>query len=99
MRFVVLDPLKAERAAGLSIHDDFHLGEIEVERTISKTAPAQNRRQLPSGMQTAREFVVRRSLQDGEGLLVGEPPRALDDGARKAGAADRTVPGEPDEDG
>src|SRR5580765_2059976 len=99
MGLVILDSLEAKGAAGLFVDDDFHLREIKIERAVGKAAPAQHGSELPGGMQTAREFIVRSGLEDGEGFLVGEPPRTLDHRSRETRAPHRAVFGKADENG
>ena len=97
MRFVVLDSLETQRASGLFVDDHFHFRKIEVERAVGETAPAQNRGEIPGGVQTTRELVVRRFLDKRIGLFVSEPAGALDDGAGEAGTLRSAVLGEADE--
>src|SRR4051812_44742397 len=99
MGFVVLDPLEAQRPAGFFVDDHFDLREIEIERTLRESASPQNGREVPGGVETARELVVCRLLHDRVSLLVSETAGALDDSASETCAPRGAVFSEADEDG
>src|SRR5689334_14330766 len=98
MRFVVLDPLEAQRATRLAIEVYFDLWKIEIERAASKAALAQPSGQLPGEMQALSKLIVRRGAQNRVRLLIGQPARALNHCPGKARLPGCAIPGQANED-
>ena len=86
MRFVVLDPLEAERAPVFRRRPLSPPGKSRSSEPWAKRRRRRNEASSQAVCRRSRQFVVRRRLQDGEGFLVSEPLRALDQGARETRA-------------
>src|SRR5713101_3211144 len=77
MRFIVLNALQFYRFARC-IDIYLHLWKIEIERAVLETFAAQERGELPRGMQPPTELAVRFCLQNCVGLFVSQSSPAAD---------------------
>src|SRR2546421_11738624 len=84
MRFVVLDAFESNRFA-VFIEINFHLWKIEIERAVLEAFPAQQRSELPSGVQSLTQLAIRFRFQNRVSFFVSQALRAANHGSGKAG--------------
>ena len=87
---VVLHFLELDWPAVL-IEPDLHFWHLQVERPGGKAFFPEHRGAVPCRVHATPCLVLGRSLQQREGLSVGQPGGAADDGPSEADMSDRTV--------
>ena len=87
VRFVVLDAFEALGFA-VFVEPHFDLGKIEVEGALGEAVFAEERRELPSGVNAFAGLVLGFVLKNGVGLLVSQARGAADNRLGEARARD-----------